>query len=73
MNVIGHDDPRVQLIVSAPGAVFDRGKDLLSNGRLPEEGGSVTSLIEKPIQSSEGLTGSRLGGWKSPIARKAIV
>ncbi len=39
MDVIGHDHPRVQLIIAPASAVFDRGKDLLRNSRLFEKGG----------------------------------
>ena len=45
-DVIGHDHPRVQLVMSNFDAVFHRSKNQLSNARLSEEGRATPGLIE---------------------------
>lgn len=41
MDMIGHDDPGTQLVLSEFGAPIDRIEDNLGNNGLPEEGGTV--------------------------------
>ena len=60
MDVIGHDDPSVQVAVSYSSAVFDRGKGLLSDGRLSEEGGPAAGLIKQTVHSGKGFAGGRM-------------
>ena len=56
MNVIRHDDPGVQLVMSNLGATIDRIEDHPGKGGLPEEGGATPSFIQQAIHLQKGLS-----------------
>jgi hypothetical protein len=70
MDAMGHDHPRVQLVVPDFRSVLDRSRDELRHGRLSEKGGTAASVIEQAVHRDEGFAG-RLsckrkainGGW----------
>jgi hypothetical protein len=73
MDVIGHDHPRVQLVMSNFDAVFHRSKNQLSNARLSEEGRATPGLIEQPVHRDERLAGGQIGGRKGAILGKTAM
>ena len=72
MDVIGHDDPRVHLVMPNLGAVFDRSPNQLSNSRLAEEGRAALGLIEQAVHGDEGFPGGQIRGWKRALWRKTV-
>ncbi|MGD0522850.1 MAG: hypothetical protein ABSA48_16465, partial [Terracidiphilus sp.] len=73
MDVIGHDYPRVHLIVSKLDAVLERSQNQFSNARLPEEHRPAPGLIEKAVHGNEGFAGGDIRGSKRTMCRKTIV
>ena len=57
MDVIGHDHPRVQLVVPDFRSVLDRSQDELRNGRLFEKGEAAASVIEQAVHGDEDFAG----------------
>ena len=55
MDVVRHDHPGVDLIISDFRAILDRGKDELCNLGLPQESGAAAGLIEYSVQRYKGL------------------
>lgn len=55
MNVIRHDAPGVQLIMSDFGATVDRIEDHSGNAGLPEKGGPTASFIQQTIHGQKRL------------------
>ena len=73
MDVMGHDHPRVQLVVPDFRSILDRSRDELRHGRLSEKGGDAASAIEPAVHGDEGFAGSRIGGRKGALCRKTVV
>src|ERR1039458_880018 len=73
VNMIGHDDPRVHLVVPGFCAVLDGSQDQLSNVRLPEKHRPAPGLIEQPVHGDERFAGGQVRGRKSTIAGKTVV
>jgi hypothetical protein len=60
MDVIRHDHPRMHLVMAEFGAVFDRSKDHLGNGRLSEEGGTTRRMAGSQMRGRKRRRGGRL-------------
>ncbi len=73
MDAMGHDHPRVQLVVPDSRSVLDRSRDQLRDGRLSEKGGTAASVIEQAVHRSEGFAGSQIRGRKGALCRKTVV
>ncbi len=73
MNVVRHDDPRVQSVVSGICSVADRRENDFSDFGDSEKSWPRASLIQQTIHCQESLTRSQIGGWKRPVRGKAVV
>ena len=73
MDVIGHDHPRVQVVVPNFGPILDRSRDELRDGRLSEKGGSAPSVIQQAVHRDEGFAGGQIRGRKGALCRKTVV
>jgi len=73
MDVMGHDHPRVQLVVPDFRPVLDGSRDELRHGRLSEKGGAAASVIEPAVHRDEGFAGSRIRGRKGALCRKTVI
>ena len=70
---MGHDRPRVQLVVPDFRSVLDRSRDELRPGRRSGKGGAAASVIEPAAHGDEGFAGSRIGGRKGALCGKTVV
>ncbi len=73
MNMIGHDDPCVHLVVPDLGSAVDRGRDHLSNIRLAEKHRPAAGLVEQTVHRDECLAGGHICRGKCAIGRKTAV
>ena len=60
MDAMGHEHPRVQLVVPDFRSILDRSRDELRHGRLSEKGGDAASAIEPAVHRDEGFARSRI-------------
>ena len=73
MNMIGHDDPCMRLVLPDLGSVIDGSHDQLGNVRLSEKSRPATRLIEQPVHGDERFAGDHILGRKRAIGRKTAV
>ena len=72
MNMIWHDDKRMQLItVEAIRPVVHRVDDQIRNGVLSEIERPCTNFIQQPIHRRERLTGAKRIPWESTMRGQA--
>jgi hypothetical protein len=73
VDVIDHDHPRVQLIVSDFDAVLDGGQDQFRDGRLPEKGRAAPSVVEQAVHGDESFAAGHIRGGKETIRGKTAM
>ena len=71
--MIGHDHPRMHLVVSNFGTVLDRSQEQLIKSRLPEEGGAAASSIEQAVHGDESFSGGYIQRRKPAMCRKTVL
>jgi hypothetical protein len=71
VNMIGHDNPRVQLVLASLCAVVYGIKHQVRNLGLPQKRGTRTHLMQQSVHGNEGLTTGSIGGRKR-ATREAI-